>query len=184
MYYEVLLIILTIAVIIILSSRLLKKLQMKKTQLEKIRAFKKMYQLNDEELKIFETVMREAKSDILKIVGYTKKSGLSNNANLKKAIHASQSIFKDLMSEPKDLIKYGDLLYKILPGLVLACEEYTDIVEGEVQSDSIQEKRLELLSIIEEFSNRTTKNWEENVNRDVNKVNISKQALEQNGLSI
>ena len=73
-----------------------------------------MYKLNDEELKVFETVMREAKNDILKIVELTDKSDLSKTKT-PKAISASQSIFKDLMTEPKDLIQYGDFLYKVLP---------------------------------------------------------------------
>lgn len=183
-YYKILLIILIVALLTILCSRFLKKLSLKKAQIEKVRAFKNMYKLNDEELKVFETVMREAKNDILKIVELTDKSDLSKNKKLQKAISASQSIFKDLMTEPKDLIQYGDFLYKVLPGLVLACGEYNDIVESTIDNEFLNEKKSEILSVIEEFSYNIIRYWNKNVERDSNKVKISKQALEQGGLSI
>ncbi|WP_307984424.1 5-bromo-4-chloroindolyl phosphate hydrolysis family protein [uncultured Lactococcus sp.] len=184
MYYGILLIVLIVAVLMILCSRFLKKLILKKAQIEKVRTFKKMYELNDEELKVFETVMREAKNDILRIVELTEQSDLSKHKKLQKAIRASQSIFKNLMTNPKDLIQYGDFLYKLLPGLVVACEEYNDIVESDIDSDFLNEKKSEILYAIEEFSQSIIRYWDKNVERDLNKVKIAKQSLEQKGLSI
>ena len=45
-------------------------------------------------------------------------------------------------------------------------------------------KKSEILSVIEEFSYNIIRYWNKNVERDSNKVKISKQALEQGGLSI
>lgn len=184
MYYEILLIILSITILTILSSRFIIKIRLRKKQFEKVRAFKKMNKLNEDELKIFETVMRDYKNDLLNIIILANKSDLTKNQILQKAINASQALFKDLMVEPKNLVQYADLLYKILPSLVISCGEYNNIFESDIYTDLLKKQKSEILSVIEELGHKIICIWEDAVEHDLNKVKISQQALESKGLSI
>ena len=138
-------------ILTIIGFRLVKRSQLKTKQLLAVRAFQEESKLSNRDLKVFKEVMSETKKQIL-LAEQSSKWLRNNQTNVLSAINASKEIFKHLMDEPKDLILYGDFLYRSLPAFTSALERRQKIELAAVEDEGVIQVKKDLDTILIELT--------------------------------
>ncbi|WP_413537122.1 5-bromo-4-chloroindolyl phosphate hydrolysis family protein [Carnobacterium divergens] len=134
MYYFYFTLIILSVVLILSATQLVKLSRLRILQKKAVKEFQEKNQLSNSELILFKTEMKEAKSYIISIEKIIKVNlVLKENQTLHQTVEKAKEIFKHLMNEPRDLIRFADFLYRNLPSFQLVLEKYA--VNGEQDSD-------------------------------------------------
>lgn len=145
-----------IVILIIIGFSLIKRSKLKTAQLLAVHAFQEENKLSNRDLKVFKEVMGEAKNQILLAEQLAKQMKHSVPA-IATTLEASKELFKYLMEEPKELILYGDFLYRDLPAFCSVLERRNTMESAGIASDETFQTQNELDNMLTEVSKKILK---------------------------
>lgn len=150
MYFYIL-VLLLIVVLLVVSLELIKHSKAKTAQLAAVRDFQEKHELSSRDLKLFKETMKEAKEQILAADGSFSRDE-EDGSSTEFAIKACKEIFKYLMDNPKEIISYGDFLYRSLPAFSNALMRETTIQKAQIQKEEIVQTSNVLDNVITELA--------------------------------
>lgn len=124
--------------------------------------------LSENDITIFRDTMSEAKKNILAWENNMKKNeDLEMVESVTKGLESAKSTFKYIVSNPNQLTKQNDFLYKDLPNMVKLTEKYLEMKAQSVKFDQAKRDMDETLLLIKTLSGQIAKNYHEILMEDV-----------------
>ncbi|MBF0006457.1 5-bromo-4-chloroindolyl phosphate hydrolysis family protein [Enterococcus faecalis] len=178
MYFYVIIGVFMLLILSIIGFRLMKRSKLKTKQLLAVLAFQEENKLSNRDLKVFKEVMSEAKKQIL-LAEQSSKWMVDNQNNVLSAINASKEIFKHLMDEPKDLVLYGDFLYRSLPAFTSTLERRQKIELAEVEDEGVIQVKSDLDAILAELTEALLTTFHDHMNEELKDAEIEQVVTKQ-----
>lgn len=108
------------------------------THSQAIAEYRARHHLNADELNLFRDTMGTTKRQILELGTDADSSvELARILRVTGGLHAAQELFRHLMAHPHELTEHADFLYKMLPQLVAASEEFITAEQAEVHDPKV-----------------------------------------------
>ncbi|GAB2026035.1 hypothetical protein OfM1_21080 [Lactovum odontotermitis] len=143
-----------------------------------------MHKLSDSELDVFKAAMKGAKADIIDIEdNFYKSDTLKKDSILHNALVSSKVIFQNLLINPKEIVDFGDFIYKALPLLSDAIKDYVEIEESGLSTAKVKEEQTSILEVLHVLSNRITGYYESYTQEQAEENEISKQIMEKGSIA-
>ncbi|MGT9146688.1 5-bromo-4-chloroindolyl phosphate hydrolysis family protein [Enterococcus faecalis] len=171
MYFYVVIGVFMLLILFVISFRLIKRSKLKTKQLLAVMAFQEENKLSNRDLKVFKEVMSEAKKQIL-LAEQSTKWMANNQINVLSAINASKEIFKHLTDKPRDLVLYGDFLYRSLPAFTSALERRQKIELAAVEGEGVIQVKNELDNILTELTEVILTTFNEHMDEELKDTEI------------
>lgn len=165
-------------ILFIIGAKWRERILINRTYKERIERFQAKHHLSKSELTLFRETLGEAKDEILRIEGITKKyKQLAAIETGEAGIKSAKEIFKKLMENPQNINQLGDFLYQKLPGLVEATVKIEQIKQAELSTPEIEQSVAEILDTIQVLSASITDDYEQIIQLESEDIALTKKLV-------
>ncbi|EJV6887999.1 5-bromo-4-chloroindolyl phosphate hydrolysis family protein [Enterococcus faecalis] len=171
MYFYILLFLL-IVTLALTAFDIMKRYKLKVAQTTAIRQFQETNEMSVGDLQIFKETMGDAKKLIIE-AEYSSSQLKDMPEEVTQALQASKEIFSKLMVKPKDLILYGDFLYRTLPAFTSALERANKMNEMQLNSMEYKQNKEEVTRFLIDLSANILEDYGQYMNEEFEETKIA-----------